>query len=217
MINSLEPGPVDRKRIDGLIRRSNAGLHTAIIGFVGGGHRHIGEMLRGAMPPDAVVQRFLDELQLMQDYVGTSYRVSQISRDGLAMLQRSRGRYFVDLGAQCAFVLPSSAAAWARNAAQTQPRDGAYQLFSIFDESVPQKNLSTALLADHVIVLPGTPLRLTGLRIIRGRDAAGPARPRIVAHFARADSACGAPYDLYNDARGASHKRPVCTIDRPLR
>lgn len=204
MINSLGPGPVDRKRIDGLVRRSNAGLHTAITGFVDGGHRHIGETLRSAVPPDAVVQRFLDELQLMEDYVGTSYRVSQISRDGLAVLQRGRDRHFVDLGVQCAFVLPSNAATWARNAAQ--PRGGACQLFSIFDESVPQKNLSTALLADHVIVPPGTPLRLTGLRIIRSQDAAGPGHPRVVAHFARADSACGTPYDLYNGARSASHK-----------
>ncbi|MFL9869581.1 hypothetical protein PQR67_35885 [Paraburkholderia fungorum] len=203
MINFLGSGPVDRRRIDALVRRSNAGLHTAIIDFVDGGHRHISETLRSAVPPDAVVQRFLDELQLMQDYVGTSYRVSQISRDGLAVLQRSRGWHFFDLGAQCAFVLPSNAAAWATNAVQTQPRDGARTLFSIFDESVPQKNLSTALLADHVIVPPGTLLRLTGLRIIRGQGATGAGRPRIIAHFTRADCACGAPYDLYNGARGA--------------
>ncbi|CAE6848788.1 hypothetical protein R69927_07042 [Paraburkholderia domus] len=202
MNNSLGPGPVELRRIDALVRRSNAGLHPAITRFVDGGHRHIGETLRSAVPPDTVVQRFLGELQLMEDYVGTSYRVSQISRDGLAALQRSRGRYFVDLGVQCAFVLPSNAAAWAINAAQAQPRDGAYQLFSIFDESVPQKNLSTALLADHVIVPPATPLRLTGLRTIQGRGATGPGRPRIVAHFARADPACGTSYDLYNDARG---------------
>ncbi|CAE6820021.1 hypothetical protein R69888_06059 [Paraburkholderia haematera] len=207
MNNSFGPGRVDLQRIDGLVRRSNAGLHTAITGFVDGGYRHIGETLRSAAPPDALVQGFLDELQLMEDYVGTSYRVSQISRDGLAALQRGRGRgrgrHFVDLGVQCAFVLPCNAAAWAINAAQARPRDGAYQLFSIFDESVPQKNLSTALLADHVIVPPGTPLRLTGLRIISGRGATGSRCPRIVAHFARADSACGTPYDLYNGVRGA--------------
>jgi hypothetical protein len=203
MNNSLGPGPVDLRRIDGLVQRSNAELHTAITGFVDGGHRHVVEMLRSAAPPDAIVQRFLDELQLMQDYVGTSYRVSQVSCDGLAALQRGRGRHFADLGVQCAFVLPCNAAAWAINAVRAQPRNGAYQLFSIFDESVPQKNLSMALLADHVVVLPGTPLRLTGLRIMGGRVAMGPGRPRIVAHFAQADPACGTPYDLYNGARGA--------------
>jgi hypothetical protein len=203
MNNSPVPGPLDLRRIDRLVRRSNAELHTAITDFVDGGHRHVGAMLRSAVAPDAIVQRFLDELQLMQDYVGTSYRVSQVSCAGLAALQRGRGRHFADLGVQCAFVLPRNAAAWAINAVQAQPRDGAYQLFSIFDESVPQKNLSTALLADHVVVPPRTPLRLTGLRIMGGRAALGPGRPRIIAHFASADPACGIPYDLYNDERGA--------------
>jgi hypothetical protein len=198
MNKSLGPGSVDRRRIDELVRRSNAALHPAITGFVDGGHRHICATLRGAVPPDARVQRFLDELQFMQDYAGTSYRVSQISRAGVAALRRGKGRYFADPGVQCAFVLPCNAAAWARNAAEAQPRDGAYRLFSIFDESVPQKNLSTALLADHVVVLPGVPLRLTGLRIIGDPEARGPGRARVVAHFAWADSACGTPYDLYN-------------------
>ncbi|MFM0335920.1 hypothetical protein [Paraburkholderia fungorum] len=203
MNNSLGPGSVDRRRIDELVRRSNAARHTAITSFVDGGHRHIGETLRSAVPPDALVQRFLDALQLMQDYVGTSYRVSQISRVGVAALQRGKGRYFADPGVQCAFVLPCNAAAWAINAAEAQPRDGAHRLFSIFDESVPQKNLSTALLADHVVVLPGVPLRLTGLRIIGDPDALDPGRARVVAHFARADPACGTPYNLYNGTGAA--------------
>jgi hypothetical protein len=201
MNNSSVLGRVDLQRIDRLVRRSNAESHTAITGFVDGGHRHIGEMLRSAVPPDAIVQRFLDELQLMKDYVGTSYRVSQVSCDGLAALQRGRSRHFVDLGVQCAFILPDNAAAWAISAVQAQAHDGAYRLFSIFDESVPQKNLSTTLLADHVVVPPGTPLRLTGLHVVRGRAAKGPGQPRIIAHFARADPTCSTPYDLYNGAR----------------
>jgi hypothetical protein len=203
MNNSPVPSPIDLRRIGGLVRHSNADLHTAITGFVDGGHRHVGEMLRRAVPPDAIVQRFLDELQVMQDYVGTSYRVSQVSCNALATLQRGQDRHFVDLGAQCAFVLPCNAAAWAISAGQAQPCDGAYQLFSIFDESVPQKNLSTTLLADLVIVPPGTPLRLTRLRIMGGRTAVTPGRPRVIAHFARANPACGTPYDLYDDERGA--------------
>ena len=123
MNNSLGPGPVELRRIDALVRRSNAGLHPAITRFVDGGHRHIGETLRSAVPPDTVVQRFLGELQLMEDYVGTSYRVSQISRDGLAALQRSRGRYFVDLGVQCAFVLPSNACRYTEMSASPSSRN----------------------------------------------------------------------------------------------
>ncbi|MFL9903910.1 hypothetical protein PQR71_38275 [Paraburkholderia fungorum] len=200
MNSSPRLGPVDRYRLDDLVRRSNAGLCSAMSHFVDGGHRPIGESLRSGALPDAVVQRFLDELQSMQDYVGTSYRVAQITRDGLAALQGDRGGRFVDLGAQCAFVLPSSAAAWARRQAAAQRRDGAYPLFSIFDESVPQKNLSTARFADCVAVLPGTPLRLKTLRIVAAHGDRGPGRARIVAHFAAADQACGAPYDLYSGA-----------------
>lgn len=202
MNHSRGLGPADLHRLNDLVRRAHAGLHTAITGFVDGGHHHIGESLRGGSPPDALVQRFLDELQLMPDYLGTSYRVSQITRNGLAALQRGRGRRFADLGAQCAFVLPSNAAAWARHAATAQLRDGAFRLFSIFDESVPQKNLSTALLADCVVVPPGAPLRLKALRIITDQGAAGPGRARVVAHFARADQSCDTPYDLYTGTPG---------------
>jgi hypothetical protein len=200
MNSSPRLGPVDRHRLDDLVRRSNAGLYSAMSHFVDGGHRPIGELLRGGSLPDPLVQRFLDELQSMQDYVGTSYRVSQITRGGLAALQGTGNRCFVDLGAQCAFVLPSNAAALARRRAAAQRRDGAHLLFSIFDESVPQKNLSTARFVDCVAVLPGTPLRLTNLRIFAAQGDRSSARARIVAHFAAADQACDAPYDLYSGA-----------------
>lgn len=200
MNSSPRLGPVDRHRLDDLARRSNAGLSSVMSHFVDGGHRPIGESLRSGSLHDALVQRFLDELQSMQDYVGTSYRVSQITRDGLAALQGNRSRCFVDLGAQCAFVLPSSAAALARHRTAAQRCDGTYLLFSIFDESVPQKNLSTALFADCVAVLPGTPLGLKNLRIFAAEGDRSPGRARIVAHFAAADQACGAPYGLYSGA-----------------
>ncbi|ANB71898.1 hypothetical protein [Paraburkholderia phytofirmans] len=198
MNNSRRLGSVDFRRLDDLVRRSNAGLHPAIAEFVDGGHRRIGQMLRSGSPPDAAAQRFLDALQSMQDYVGTSYRVSQITLGGLAALRRGRDRQFADSGIQCAFVLPCSAATWAAHAAQAQLHEGVYRLFSIFDESVPQKNLSTARLADHVAVPPGTPLRLKALRIIASQCAAGPGLARVVAHFARANHAGGTPYDLYS-------------------
>jgi hypothetical protein len=200
MNHSHGPGPADRRRLDALIRCSNAVLYPAITGFVDGGHRRIVEALRGALPPDAAVQHFLDELRLMQDYVGTSYRVSQISSSGLAALHCGLERQFADRGVQCAFVLPGDAAAWAAHAAEARLRDGAYRLFSIFDESVPQKNLSTPQCADHVVVLPATPLRLKALRIVAAHGPANPGKARIVAHFTRADRVCGTPYDLYSGA-----------------
>jgi len=195
------PGPLDQRRLDDLIRRSNAERYPAITDFVDGGHRRIGAALRSVAPPDATVQRFLDELRLMEDYVGTSYRVSQITSSGLAALQSPLRRHFADRGAQCAFVLPGDAAAWAARAAEARLRDGAYRLFSIFDESVPQKILSTARLADHVAVPPGTPLRLKALRIIAGQGAASLGQIRIVAHFAHADHQCGPRHELYSGAR----------------
>lgn len=200
MTPSRELGRADLCRLDNLIRRSNADLHTAMTAFTDGGYRHVGESLRSGSPPDALVQRFLDELQLMQDYVGTSYRVSQITRDGVVALRRGRDRRFADRGAQCAFVVPSNAAAWAMRVAAVQQRDDTCWLFSIFDESVPQKNLSSALLADCVVVPPGAPLRLKALRNIAARGTASPGPVRIVAHFARADQACGPAYDLYSGA-----------------
>ncbi|MFL9994436.1 hypothetical protein PQR34_27925 [Paraburkholderia sediminicola] len=201
MNNSRRLGSVDFRRLDDLVRRSNAGLHPAIAEFVDGGHRRIGQMLRSGSPPDAAVQRFLDELWLMEDYVGTSYRVSQITLGGLAALRRGRNRQFVDFGIQSAFVLPCSAAAWAAHSAGAHLYIGAYRLFSIFDESVPQKILSTARLADHVAVPPGTPLRLKALRIIAGQGAASLGQIRIVAHFAHADHQCGPRHELYSGAR----------------
>jgi hypothetical protein len=200
MNNSRGPGPVDRRRLDDLIRRSNADLYTAIAKFVDGGHRRIGEALRSALPPDTDVLRFLAELQLMEDYVGTSYRVSAISAGGLAALQRGTQRHFADRGVQCAFVLPGHAAAWAARASEARLRDGAHRLFTIFDESVPQKNLSTARFADLVAVPPATRLRLKALRVIAVQGPASPGKTRVVAHFALADPACGAPYDLYSGA-----------------
>jgi len=192
------PGPLDQRRLDDLIRRSNAERYPAITDFVDGGHRRIGAALRSVAPPDAAVQRFLDELRLMEDYVGTSYRVSQITSSGLAALQSPLRRHFADRGAQCAFVLPGDAAAWAARAAEARLREGAYRLFSIFDESVPQKNLSTAHCAGQVAVPPATPLRLKTLRIVAGEGSRGPGKARVIAHFARSDQACGAPCDLYS-------------------
>jgi len=200
MNNSRGPGPVDRRRLDDLIRRSNAHLYTAIADFVDGGHRRIGEALRSALPLDTAVQRFLAELQLLEDYVGTSYRVSEITPGGLAALQRGAQRQFADRGVQCAFVLPGHAAAWAARASETRLRGGTYRLFSIFDESVPQKNLSTARLADLVAVPPATRLRLKALRVTAVQGSASLGKTRVVAHFARADPVCGAPYDLYSGA-----------------
>lgn len=198
MTNFRGLGPADRHRLGELVRLSNAQMHRAIVDFVDGGHRRIGAALRTAAPPTPEVRRFLDELRSMRDYVGTSYRVSQITRDGLAALRRGDGRPFADPGAQCAFVLPSSAAQWAKRGATAQLRAGAYRLFTIFDESVPQKNLSTARLADHVIVPPATPLRLKALRIVIARGAGNHTEARIVAQFACADQPCRVPYDLYD-------------------
>lgn len=195
--SSLSSSPADLQRLDRLVQDSNAGRYPAMTGFVDGGYRRLGEMLRSGSPPDATVQRFLDELPLMHDYVGTSYRVSQISRALLDTLRGDPLRHVVDRGVQSAFVLPCHAAAWAAHASAPPLRDGACRLFSIFDESVPQKNLSTARLADHVVVPPGTPLRLKAWRMV----AAGPDGTRavahVVAHFALAGPSCHAPYDLH--------------------
>jgi len=64
-------------------------LLTLLDGFFGGTGR-------ATTDPQAVIapaaQRFLDALQSMQDYVGTSYRVSQITLGGLAALRRGRDR-----------------------------------------------------------------------------------------------------------------------------
>jgi hypothetical protein len=192
--------PADRHRLDDLVRRSNAARCRTITDFVDCAHRPIGESLRSGSAPDAAVQRLLDALRSMQDYAGTSYRVSRISRNGLAALQDGVGRSFADRAVQCAFVLPSSAAAWARHAAASPGCDDEYPLFSIFDESVPQKNLSSPRLADCVAVPPGTALRLTSLRLIGYEAAASPSRARIVAQFGWAGLSCGTCCDLYSGA-----------------
>lgn len=193
-------GPADRERLATLVRRSNAGLHTAIHDFVDSGHRHINHALRQALPPDAIVRRFLDELQLMDDYAGTSYRVWTISRDGLSTLQRAQGQPFIDLGALCAFVLPGHAAEWATraNAVGAHRDEDTQQVFSIFDETVPQKNLSTGQCADLVAVPPGLPLVLKALRVVAVELPTGANRECIVAHFARAEWPSLPPYDLYS-------------------
>lgn len=194
---SRGPGPADLQRLSALERRSNAEPHVTINGFVDGGHHSINCALRRAAPPDDSVQRFLDELQCMNDYAGTSYRVSIITRDGMSTLQRAHGRPFADLGVQCAFVLPQSAAAWASRAAKAPLLDDAQQVFSIFDESVPQKNLSTARCADLVVVPPGTTLTLKALRLVAVRSPTGAKRECVVAHFASAELPCAVPYDLF--------------------
>jgi hypothetical protein len=193
--------PADRLRLDTLVRRANTECQPAMTDFIGGGHRHINEALRNALPPDAAVQGFIDALAVMADYTGTSYRVSHITRTGLAALQRGHARRFADPGAQCAFVLPRNAAAWALRTAAASPRDGLCELYSIFDESVPQKNLSSALLADLVVVPPGTTLCLTALRFVVRAGAANAGRSRVVAHFAGAEPSDAARYDLFSGAR----------------
>lgn len=201
-MNTLrELEPADRQRLDTLIRHANTERHPAMTDFIGGGHRHINEALRNALPPDEAVQGFLDALPLMTDYTGASYRVSHIARTGLAALQRGHARRFADLGAQCAFVLPRSAAAFALRTASAYPRDGLCELYSIFDESVPQKNLSSAWLTDLVVVPPATTLCLKALRFVAsaGPTDAGPTR--VIAHFAGADPSCAARYDLVSGVR----------------
>lgn len=202
----------DRQRLDDLVRCSNAAHYPAIVGFVDGDHRRIGETLRSAAPPDPATQRFLDQLRCMRDYGGTSYRVSQIDRRILDSLDASRDeppRHVVDRGAQSAFVLPRHAAAWAARRS-APPRADAYRLFSIFDESVPHKNLSTARRPDHVVVPPGTPLRVKALRIVASGQTDHPDRRAdayVVVHFARADPACGAPYDFHAGELPAPRRR----------
>lgn len=193
--------PADRLRLDTLIRRATTERQPAMSHFIGGGHRHINERLRNALPPDAAVQAFLDALPLMADYTGTSYRVSHITRTGLAALQRGQVRRFADLGAQCAFVLPRNAAGWALRTASAYPRDGLCELYSIFDESVPQKNLSSARLADLVVVPPATTLCLKALRFVASAEPASAGGARVVAHFAGAEPSDAARYDLFSGAR----------------
>lgn len=201
MNTSCELEPADRLRLDTLIRRANTEWHPAMIDFIGSGHRHINETLRNTLPPDEAVQGFLDALALMVDYAGTSYRVSHITRTGLAALQRGHARRFADLGAQCAFVLPRNAATWALRTASAYPRDGLCELYSIFDESVPQKNLSSTRLADLVVVPPATTLCLKALRFVASAAPACAGRARVVAHFGGAESSCAARYDLFSGTR----------------
>ncbi|PQV44284.1 hypothetical protein B0G83_12533 [Paraburkholderia sp. BL21I4N1] len=172
-----------------------------MIEFIDSGHRHINETLRNALPPDETVQGFLDTLPLMADYTGTSYRVSHITRTGLAALQRGHARRFADLGAQYAFVLPRNAAAWALRTASAYPHDGLCELYSIFDESVPQKNLSSSRLADLVVVPPASTLCLKALSFVVGTAPARAGRTRVVAHFGRAEPSCAARYDLFSGTR----------------
>ncbi|WGS51074.1 hypothetical protein LFL96_06110 [Paraburkholderia sp. D15] len=199
--------PADRQRLDALIRQANAQSQTALTAFITGGFHAINGVLRAASPPSDPVRRFLDELRQAADYTGTSYRVSYVMRAALAALQRGHARQFTDLGAQCAFVLPRNAAAWALRATRPAQHAGLCELYSIFDESVPQKNLSTDACTDLVVVPPGTRLRVKALRLVAIAAPAGDGRQRAIVHFAHAaadtgaDAPCAACYDLFGGAR----------------
>lgn len=219
-------------------------LSHPVAGFIDGSYRHINPALRGdaLVDVDIEAQHFIAALASMNDYVGTSYRVSQIAHQGLATLLLVPAQpdgttpVFIDAAPQAAFVLPGHAAAWAQRAPGVMPVVGMCRLFSIFDESVPQKNLSTPRHPDLVVVVPDTPLRLKALRIVPARERnpsaardgrhdphdpdepprirCGDRRPYIVAHFgAAADTHPHAPrYVLFS---GARQQAPVACEPAP--
>jgi hypothetical protein len=127
----------------------------------------------------------------MQPYIGASYRVSVITARSLAALQHGEDQLFSDRGVQSACVLPRHVAAWAKSRTGKRVVADTHVLFSIFDETVPQKNLATPMLVDHVVAPPGTLLRLDALRVDR---------EQVIAHFCGVDEAEGPVRDLYSGA-----------------
>lgn len=112
---------------------------------------------------------FLRELRELNNYKGMSYRAVFISPAGKVKLEKGIGDIFVDNGVQSASISPVNANCWATDDFVKQSKsNGDMPAVFIFDEFVPQKNMSSALLADHVVVCPGTPLELLAVKNANG-------------------------------------------------
>ena len=179
-------------RLHNLITASNAEERQSILDYVEAGQAEINSELRSGRPPRPNTLEFLHALHDMHDYSGTSYRVSRVQDDGLAALKRGKGGLFSDAGVQSASILPAHAREWATSWARDQAGPDTHELITIFDETVPQKNLSTGTLADHVAVPPLATLKLTSLQT----DG-----PRYFAFFSGPGDARGPIRDIFTGAK----------------
>jgi hypothetical protein len=119
-------------------------------------------------------EKFMRQFNQLNNYHGMSYRTTRITEKVARALMSGEDLVFADKGVQSASTQPFNLAAWegewkrsdgkdkgrlpdgkreSRNAATTTA-------VFVFDPSVPQKNLSTRALPDHVAVPPGTRLRV---------------------------------------------------------
>lgn len=112
---------------------------------------------------------FLRDLNNLNDYKGMSYRAVFISPAGKEKLEKGIGDIFIDNGVQSASISPINASGWITDdfVKQSKSKRDMPAVF-IFDEFVSQKNMSSAFLADHVVVRPGTPLELLAVKNANG-------------------------------------------------
>ncbi|NDL63484.1 dermonecrotic toxin domain-containing protein [Acerihabitans arboris] len=115
-------------------------------------------------------QKMLAEYALLNDWGPFAYR-SAIYPTGVYGGLIKEGDVIIDRGFMSASAIPINSIEWLNNWTRNIARIKGDRVIMIFDKSVPKKIASNDFLTDHVLVKPGTPLKV--LSIYAARDAKG--------------------------------------------
>ncbi|MEX1830059.1 DUF6543 domain-containing protein [Luteibacter sp. CQ10] len=146
-----------------LIQKSNAEQKPHVVDYIEAGSKTYNQELRSGSISDDT-RGFLDEFMSLSDYHGRSYRSAYVTPEAVEALKSPEPRAFSDRGVQSASTQPINAHDWHRTWANDGVPSTDQKVVFVFDEKVPQKNLSTGFLADHVAVAPDTPLEVVTTR-----------------------------------------------------
>ncbi|MBH2717809.1 hypothetical protein I5Q16_23020 [Serratia marcescens] len=158
--------------IDNMIKLLEEGGDKAAVStihdYVEAGSSKINRLLRSGEGGSGL-DDFLRDINNLNNYKGMSYRAVFISLAGKEKLEKGIGDIFIDNGVQSASINPVNASGWMTDdfVKQSKSKREMPAVF-IFDEFVSQKNMSSAFLADHVVVRPGTPLELLAVKNANG-------------------------------------------------
>lgn len=146
----------DMANLTRLQQESNVPELPAVEGYIEAGSSFINNDLRYGDGQNPHTLEFLKEFKSLEKYDGCSYRAATVSPETRLALKDGVDQVFSDPGVQSASVVEQHARGWFDDwAVKKQTRNANEPVVFVFDETVPQKNLSNHFLMDHVAVPPG--------------------------------------------------------------
>jgi RHS repeat-associated protein len=135
-------------------------------------------------------EKFLSEFNSLKAYEGKSYRATYVTPAVAKKLEKADGTIFSDTGIQSASTQRINVSGWHSWEEDSRVAQGfSVKTTFIFDATVPQKNLSTGFLPDHVAVAPNTRLKVAAAK--RDRDT-------LYVYFVNAGSQTGKARPIYS-------------------